>query len=45
MVSTLFDYIATGAPLDEFFEDFPTVSREQVATLLDEVKHSYEKAA
>ena len=33
-VQTLFDYISHGHPLDEFLEDFPTVSREQVLAVL-----------
>ena len=37
-VETFFDYIQGGEPLDEFLEDFPTVSREQVIELLREVK-------
>ncbi len=28
-VKTLVDYLKAGHPLDEFFDDFPTVSREQ----------------
>ena len=33
-LETLYDYIEGGEPLDEFLEDFPSVSREQaVATL------------
>jgi uncharacterized protein (DUF433 family) len=27
-VQALFDYLEAGAPLDEFLEDFPNVSRE-----------------
>lgn len=33
-VKTFFDYLAAGDPLEEFLDNFPTVSREQaVATL------------
>ena len=33
-VETLFDHLEAGVSLDEFLEDFPTVSREQaIATL------------
>ena len=33
-VQTLFDYLEGGSSLDDFFEDFPSVSREQaIATL------------
>ena len=37
-VETFFDYIQGGEPLSEFLEDFPTVTREQVSELLEEVK-------
>ena len=30
-VQTLVDYLEGGHPLDEFLEDFPSVSREQAA--------------
>ena len=33
-VHTLIDHLASGVSLDEFLADFPTVSREQAATLL-----------
>ena len=33
-VQTLFDYLMDGCSIDEFLENFPTVSREQVITLL-----------
>lgn len=34
-VETLFDHLEAGIPLDEFLDDFPTVSREQAIALLD----------
>lgn len=34
-VETLFDHLEAGVPLDEFLEDFPTVSKEQAIALLD----------
>jgi uncharacterized protein (DUF433 family) len=37
-VETFFDYLQGGEPLNEFLADFPTVSREQVMKLLEEVK-------
>jgi uncharacterized protein (DUF433 family) len=37
-VQTLIDYLAGGHPLDEFLDDFPTVSREQAIELLHRVK-------
>lgn len=32
---TLLDYLEGGEPLDEFLEDFPTVTREQAIGALD----------
>jgi Uncharacterized conserved protein len=37
-VETFFDYIQGGEPLNEFLEDFPTVSQQQVLELLEELK-------
>ena len=37
-VQTIIDYLAGGHPLDEFLDDFPTVSREQALELLHRVK-------
>ena len=34
-VESLFDHLEAGVPLDEFLDDFPTVSREQAIGLLD----------
>ena len=34
-VESLFDHLEAGVPLDEFLDDFPTVSREQAIALLD----------
>ena len=33
-VQNLMDYLAAGQPLDEFLEDFPSVSREQAMKVL-----------
>lgn len=33
---TLIDYLENGDTLDEFLEDFPTVSREKAVALLEE---------
>ncbi len=33
---TLIDYLESGDPLDDFLEDFPTVTREQAVALLEE---------
>jgi uncharacterized protein (DUF433 family) len=32
---TLFDYLADNCSLDEFLENFPTVSREQALQLIE----------
>ncbi|QKG56285.1 DUF433 domain-containing protein [Hymenobacter sp. BRD128] len=34
-VETLFDHLEAGIPLDEFLDDFPTVTRAQAIALLD----------
>jgi len=33
-VTTLFDYLLGGSSLDEFYEDFPTVTRAHVAGMM-----------
>jgi uncharacterized protein (DUF433 family) len=33
-VHTLIDHLASGVPLDEFLDDFPTVRREQAVAFL-----------
>ena len=33
-VQNLFDYLARGRPLDEFLEDFPTVTRDQTLAVV-----------
>ena len=37
-VETLFDYIEGQETVDEFIEDFPTVSKAQVLALLEQLK-------
>jgi uncharacterized protein (DUF433 family) len=34
-IETLFDHLEAGTSLDEFLEDFPTVSKEQAVALLE----------
>lgn len=34
-VESLFDHLEAGVTLDEFLDEFPTVSKEQVFALLD----------
>ena len=43
-VQSLLDYLAGGHTLDEFLDDFPTVTREQAIELLHELSHSFEAA-
>jgi uncharacterized protein (DUF433 family) len=35
-VQTLLDYLKAGESIDDFLDGFPTVTREQVITLLEE---------
>lgn len=44
-VTTLFDYLAAGDPLERFLDHFPTVKREQAVALLDELKDRFDAAA
>lgn len=44
-VTTLFDYLAAGDPLERFLDHFPTVKREQAVALLDEVRDRFDAAA
>lgn len=37
-VQTLFDYLKASSPLDEFLENFPTVSREATIAVLEVAK-------
>jgi uncharacterized protein (DUF433 family) len=37
-VQTLLDYLAAGHTLDEFLDDFPSVTCEQAVALLEELK-------
>lgn len=37
---TLFDYLADGCDLEEFLDNFPTVSREQALSLLEQASES-----
>jgi uncharacterized protein (DUF433 family) len=37
-IQNLLDYLEGGEPLDEFLEDFPTVTREQAIAALEEMK-------
>ena len=44
-VQTLIDYLKSGDSINVFLEDFPTVKREQVVTLLDEIKNNLNDVA
>jgi len=37
-IQTLFDYIEGDETIEEFLDDFPTVKKEQVIQLLEELK-------
>jgi uncharacterized protein (DUF433 family) len=39
-IQNLIDYLEGGDSINEFLEDFPTVSREQVISFLEEAKES-----
>ena len=39
-IQNLMDYLEGGDSIDEFLEDFPTVSRQQVISFLEEAKQS-----
>jgi uncharacterized protein (DUF433 family) len=39
-IQNLIDYLEGGDSIDEFLEDFPTVSRLQVISFLEEAKES-----
>ena len=40
-VKTLFDYVETGEPLDDFLEGFPGVTREQSEAVLSLAAQSF----
>ena len=39
-IQNLIDYLEGGDSIDKFLEDFPSVSREQVISFLEEAKES-----
>ena len=39
-IQNLIDYFEGGDSIDEFLEDFPSVSRDQVISFLEEAKES-----
>jgi len=42
-IKNLFDYLSAGSSIDEFLDDFPSVSKEQVLTLLNDLKEKATK--
>jgi uncharacterized protein (DUF433 family) len=42
---TLIDFLAAGDGIDEFLDGFPTVTREQVISFLQEAEQQMEKLA
>lgn len=44
-VQSLLDYLAGGHTLEEFLDDFPTVTREQAIELLHKLSHSFDTAS
>jgi uncharacterized protein (DUF433 family) len=40
-VQTLFDYIEEGDSLNEFLDDFPSVSREHAIKVLEKMKETF----
>jgi uncharacterized protein (DUF433 family) len=39
-IQNLIDYLEGGDSIDEFLEDFPSVKRDQVISVLEEAKES-----
>jgi uncharacterized protein (DUF433 family) len=39
-VQTLFDYLKAGQSLNEFLDDFPTVSREHAIAVIDQASQA-----
>ncbi len=44
-IQTLLDYLKGGETIDDFLEGFPTVTRDQVLAVLDELQQSIMPAA
>jgi uncharacterized protein (DUF433 family) len=40
-VQTLFDYLEEGDTLDEFLDDFPTVTHDHAIKVLEKMKEQY----
>lgn len=44
-VQTLFDYLEGGETIDDFLEGFPSVTREQVISVLEQARDRMVKSA
>lgn len=44
-IKNLFDYLAGGHSLDDFLDDFPSVSREQAVKTIDMAREALESTA
>jgi uncharacterized protein (DUF433 family) len=44
-VQTLMDYLEKGYPLEEFLDDFPTVTMEQAQAVLEQMKQMFLESA
>ncbi|HEX6041459.1 DUF433 domain-containing protein [Longimicrobium sp.] len=44
-LKNLIDYLEAGYPLDEFLDDFPSVTREQVIAALEEAQEALSERA
>lgn len=44
-IKSLLDYLEAGRPLDEFLDDFPSVSRDKAVAALEEAKQYLESGA
>ena len=44
-LQTLVDYVAAGHTLDQFLDDFPTVSRELAVRALEEARDAFRSAS
>jgi uncharacterized protein (DUF433 family) len=44
-VQTFFDHLAAGYSIDGFLEQFPTVERDQVLRLIEQMREAAERSA
>ena len=43
-IKNLLDYLKSGHTIDDFLEDFPSVTRDQVAAMIDLARHQLTEA-